>query len=105
MPPLPKAAGSSAIAVLAAVVFAAPGSAGPDQAGVESFEKRVRPVLVEHCYRCHSAEARKIKGGLRLDTAAGWRAGGDSGRPAIVPGDPETSPLIRAVRHVPGVEA
>jgi hypothetical protein len=62
------------------------------------FEKSVRPVLVKHCYECHSESADKIKGGLVLDTKAGWERGGDSG-PAIVPGDPEKSLLIGAVRH------
>ena len=42
----------------------------------------IRPVLIENCYECHSADAEKIKGGLLLDSKAGWMAGGDSG-PAI----------------------
>jgi mono/diheme cytochrome c family protein len=73
----------------------------PDPTGVEFFEKNVRPVLVEHCYKCHSAEAeqnRKLKGGLRLDTRAGALKGGDSEKPAVVPGDPQASLLIEAVR-------
>jgi hypothetical protein len=49
------------------------------------FESKVRPVLVKHCYECHSGE--KTQGGLALDTKAGWEKGGDSG-PAIVPGKP-----------------
>jgi hypothetical protein len=61
------------------------------------FESKVRPVLVEHCYECHSAET-KQKGGLLLDSREALRKGGDNG-PAIVPGDPEKSLLIRAVRH------
>ena len=63
------------------------------------FETKVRPVLVEHCYKCHSAEAEKIKGGLHLDTKAGILKGGDSG-PAIIPGQPEESLLIKAVRYL-----
>ena len=43
------------------------------------FETKIRPVLVEHCYSCHSAEAKKIKGGLLLDTREGIRRGGDTG--------------------------
>ncbi len=66
-------------------------------ADYEHFEKRVRPVLVERCYECHSAAAKKLKGGLFLDSKEGWARGGDSG-PAIVPGDPERSLLIKAVR-------
>ncbi len=69
-----------------------------DAAGVEFFEQHVRPVLVEHCYGCHSAKAEKVKGGLMLDTRAGLLKGGDSG-PAIVPGDPDKSLLIKAVRY------
>lgn len=73
--------------------------------GVEFFEQKIRPVLIAHCYRCHSAEAEEVKGGLRLDVRAGWQLGGDSGQPAIVPGNPEESLLIRAVRHEDGVSA
>ena len=61
------------------------------------FEKRVRPVLAEYCYECHSAE-HKTKGGLRLDTAAATRRGGDSGE-VIVPGKPNESLFIIAIRH------
>ncbi len=78
----------------------APADAGLklDAAGLEFFEKHVRPVFSEHCYGCHSATAEKVKGGLLLDTRAGVLKGGDSG-PAIVPGDPDKSLLIRAVRY------
>jgi mono/diheme cytochrome c family protein len=73
--------------------------AGPVGAaeGVEHFEKRVRPVLIERCYECHSTASGKSKGGLLLDSREGWSRGGDSG-PAIVPGSPEQSLLIKAVR-------
>jgi len=60
------------------------------------FESKVRPVLVEHCFDCHSGE--KSKGGLALDTKQGWEKGGDTG-PAIVPGKPDESLLIKAVRY------
>ena len=80
----------------AGVVAALPAA----EEGAAFFEARVRPVLIKHCHECHSADAKKVKGGLLLDTRAGWQRGGDSGLPAIVPGDPEGSPLIRAVRHV-----
>ena len=75
-------------------------SAAPE-AGLEFFEKKIRPVLVEHCYQCHSAEsvaANKLKGGLRLDTQGGTRAGGDTG-PAVVPGKVDDSLLIKALRQ------
>jgi hypothetical protein len=62
------------------------------------FESRIRPVLAEHCYKCHSARAEKIKGGLVLDSRAGVIKGGDNG-PVITPGDPAASLLIEAVRH------
>ncbi len=62
------------------------------------FEKEVRPILVKHCYECHSEEAVKRKGGLWLDRRSGWEEGGDAG-PAIVPGDPDASLLIQSVRY------
>lgn len=67
-----------------------------DRANEEFFENRIRPVLVEHCYECHSQRATKLKGGLRLDDRPALLQGGDSG-PAVVPGDPERSLLWRAV--------
>jgi len=76
-----------------ALLVAAPSSLAEDHA---FFEQRVRPVLVEHCYECHGGE--KTKGGLALDTKQGWQKGGDSG-PAIVPGKPDDSLLIKAVRY------
>jgi hypothetical protein len=66
-------------------------------AGDDFFESKIRPVLVENCYGCHSAEAGKSKGGLQLDTREGIRTGGDTG-PAVVPGDLENSLLIAAIR-------
>ncbi|MBI3876944.1 MAG: PSD1 domain-containing protein [Verrucomicrobia bacterium] len=55
-------------------------------------------MLVERCYECHSASAKKIKAGLRLDSRDGLLKGGESGQPAIIPGDAEQSQLIRALR-------
>ena len=69
----------------------------PEQ--LEFFEKNIRPVLVEHCYECHSEEKGKNKGELTLDTRDGIRAGGDRG-PAVVPGKPDDSILINAIRQV-----
>jgi hypothetical protein len=71
-------------------------AAGPEPALVERFEKKVRPLLASRCWRCHGPE--RHKGGLRLDSAAGVAAGGDSG-PVIVAGKPEESRLIAAVRY------
>jgi hypothetical protein len=78
---------------------AAPDPAAPDPAGIAFFEQKVRPVLVEHCYSCHSSGAPKLKGNLFLDTKAGWEKGGDGGEPVIVPGNPDESLLIRVVQH------
>jgi hypothetical protein len=70
----------------------------PNAAGVEFFESKVRPVLIDNCYNCHSAKAEKLKGSLYLDTREGVLKGGENG-PAIVPGDPENSLLIKAIRY------
>ena len=72
--------------------------AADDRAGIAFFEANIRPLLVDHCYDCHSSEKGQSKGGLTLDTRAGWMTGGDSGA-AIVPGKPEESLLIKAVRY------
>ncbi|MEO2035298.1 MAG: PSD1 and planctomycete cytochrome C domain-containing protein [Planctomycetaceae bacterium] len=69
-----------------------------DQDAVVFFEKKIRPVLVEHCYECHSASAEDLGGGLRLDSRSRLRRGGDSGR-IIVPGNPNESLLLSALRH------
>ena len=69
----------------------------PDDAGIDFFEKRIRPVLAEHCYECHAA-GKKRQGGLLLDTRAGIRRGGDSGE-AVVPGKPSDSLLLSALRY------
>ena len=70
----------------------------PDRAlKAEFFEREVRPLLQTHCLSCHGNGA-KFKGGLRLDSRNGWAVGGESG-PAIVPGDPDASLLILAIRY------
>src|SRR5262249_30744181 len=61
-------------------------------------ESKIRPVLAEHCFKCHSAHAKSLKGGLRLDSREGLREGGDSGT-AIVPGKPGSSLLLKALRY------
>jgi mono/diheme cytochrome c family protein len=76
-------------------------AAEPTAAQLEFFEKKIRPVLVESCYSCHSAEAegkKKLKGGLLLDTKAGWEKGGDSGK-AIVPGKPNEGTLLKSLKY------
>jgi len=71
----------------------------PTAEQLDFFERRIRPVLVEHCYECHSTGATKLKAGLLLDSRAGVQRGGDTG-PSVTPGAPEASLLIQAVRHV-----
>ncbi len=65
---------------------------------VTFFEERIRPVLVEHCYECHSAESKILRGGLLVDSRDPFRKGGDSG-PAFVAGSPDESLLIKSLRH------
>jgi len=68
----------------------------PDE--IAFFESKIRPLLSEHCYKCHSAQAEKVKGGLLLDTREGWMAGGDSGD-VIELGQPDHSLLLKTVRY------
>ena len=70
--------------------------ANPDQ--LEFFEKQVRPVLIKHCYECHSHQAEKLKAGLLLDSRSGLLRGGDSG-PAIVPNDAKASLLVSSIQY------
>ena len=88
--------GPACLWVIGAILLG--GSGGKARAGddAEFFEKKVRPILAEHCYRCHSL-GKKQNGGLVLDSRGGWRKGGETG-PAIRAGDPDASLLIRAVR-------
>jgi hypothetical protein len=97
----------SSIAVLQAismVVICADGAesnaAAPDpsRARIEFFERKIRPVLVKHCYECHSKESDELGGGLLLDHKSGLLAGGESGT-AIVVGKPDASRLIKALRY------
>jgi hypothetical protein len=69
-----------------------------DRAGDDFFENHIRPVLVASCYECHSGQSKNLRGELRLDSREGLLRGGNSG-PAVVPGDPEGSLLMRAVRQ------
>ncbi len=85
------------LAVTAIVPAALPTKPSPE--GLAFFEQKIRPLLVEHCYECHSTEAKKLKGNLLLDSKAGWQKGGDGGEPVIVPGNPQASQLLKSVRH------
>ncbi len=100
---LPRRCARTALS-LASVCLAA-SAAAEDPAplspeAVEFFESRIRPVLAQDCYSCHS-QAEGRKGGLLLDSRPGWEAGGRSG-PAILPGRPDGSLLVRAIRHEEG---
>ena len=74
--------------------------ADPD--GARLFREKIAPVLKAECFRCHSAEAEKLRGGLRLDSRDRILEGGDSG-PAVVPGKSGESLLIHALRHEDGL--
>jgi hypothetical protein len=67
--------------------------------GTDFFESKIRPVLIERCYSCHSAQAKTIMGNLRLDSKQGTARGGDSGKSAVWPGDLEKSRLMLAIRR------
>jgi mono/diheme cytochrome c family protein len=75
---------------------AAPPSPPASPAAIAFFETKVRPLLADHCYKCHGPEKRR--GGLRLDSRAAALVGGDQG-PAVVPGEPDRSLIVKAVRH------
>ncbi len=72
--------------------------ASDEAARLAFFEQRIRPVLVEHCHECHSADAKALKGGLRVDSRTGLLRGGDT-RAAVVPGDPAASLLVEALSY------
>jgi hypothetical protein len=65
---------------------------------IEFFEQRIRPLLIKHCYECHSAAAGEAEGDLLVDSRLGLREGGSRG-PALVPGDPAQSLLLKAIRY------
>jgi hypothetical protein len=91
-----------AVALLLAVAYVtlAPrrcSAAEPSSRDLGFFEKKIRPLLVKHCYECHGGGT-MVEANLRLDSREGWLHGGDTG-PAIVPGEPEESLLMRAIRY------
>src|SRR5271155_678581 len=102
-PPALSIHGENGVRLLATVftlvLSSALTAAEPGREQSEFFEKKVRPILVENCYSCHSQAAKKNKGGLQGDSRAALLEGGDSG-PAVVSGDPDKSRLIEAVRHL-----
>jgi hypothetical protein len=84
--------------VIACLLTSRAGAETPAPEQIEFFETKVRPILVDHCYECHSAEGGEFEAGLALDSKIGWQTGGDSGA-AIIPGEPEQSLLIEAIRY------
>lgn len=90
---LPIACFPACLAAFAMVPLAASAVATAD---TDFFEKRIRPLLAEHCVGCHGSE--KQKGNLRLDSRSGWESGGDSG-PAILPHNLDESLVWRAVSY------
>jgi hypothetical protein len=89
---------SFALPSLIAIGPAPANETGLDPAAVEFFETRIRPVLAEHCYSCHSADAGSPKGDFRLDSAEHLRRGGPAGA-VIEPGNPADSTLISALKY------
>ena len=80
------------------LVIAYAGAAKADATGSAFFEKKVRPILVQHCYECHSEDAGEQQGGLLLDRKSGWLSGGDTDK-AVIPGEPDSSLLLKAVKY------
>ena len=87
-----------ALTLLASAFAVAADEAQPSKEGLEFFEKNIRPILIDRCYECHSAEKNSSKGGLILDSRDGAYKGGDEG-PAVVPGNLEKSLLVKAVQY------
>lgn len=85
------------LTALACVIPACGVFAASSAEEVDFFEKRIRPVLIEQCYECHS-EGKKVKGGLLIDSREAMLIGGDSG-PSLVPGNPDKSKIIEAIRY------
>ena len=97
LPPFTRRVARLTLAAIVSVAVVAGHAAGGDVAGdTEHFERVIRPILVERCVSCHGSETQL--GELRLDRKAGFVAGGEHG-PVLVPGDPDSSRLIAAIRR------
>ena len=86
--------------ILSAILFTSSGLLGvrPTSEQAKFFESKVRPLLARNCYPCHSEQAKILYSNLRVDDRAALLNGGSRG-PAIIPGDPDSSQLIQAVRY------
>ena len=93
-----NSAGRLPFAALALAAALAAADAKPTAEQLEFFETKIRPVFVKNCYMCHSKDAKTARGGLVLDTRDAIRHGGESG-PAVVPGKPEGSYILTALRY------
>lgn len=87
-----------AIVILLSTCSSWAGEPPADRERLDFFETKIRPVLVQHCYECHAADSKMLRGGLLVDSRQGLLEGGESG-PAVVPGNLEESLLISALRH------
>ncbi|HIA17862.1 MAG TPA: DUF1549 domain-containing protein, partial [Planctomycetaceae bacterium] len=97
---LQRLTSTTVLLVMLALLVSSAGQTVADE-GTEFFESKIRPVLIENCYKCHSMAAQsngKLKGGLLLDDRESIRRGGESG-PAVVPGSEKKSLLLSAIRH------
>jgi hypothetical protein len=92
------AAARLAAFVIASGLNSLAAQAEPTRAQLDFFESKIRPILVDQCYKCHSSQSEKLKGGLSLEYRDTILKGGENG-PALVVGDPEKSLLIKAIRY------
>jgi hypothetical protein len=83
---------------LAVQLGPAPHSLADEKADAKLFDEKILPVFTRHCFECHSAKAEEVKGGLRLDTKAALKAGGNTGL-IVEPGEPDRSLLIKVLRY------
>src|SRR5262245_27960882 len=98
---MPRLAARAALLIALPAALSSPPALAADRPPtaqeIQFFETKVRPVLAERCFKCHG-EATQIVG-LRLDSRAAMLRGGEGRRPVIVPGQPDNSLLVKAVRH------
>ena len=87
-----------ALTVAFAALRAVSADAAPTGEDARFFAEKIAPLFEERCFKCHSHQSGKMKGGLTLDARSGWAEGGENG-PAVIPGDVEKSLLVRAIRH------